>query len=79
MTIGHPRTLTYTPFLEPRKGLQRIALRVPVKHPQVALAIDGTLGTPQLDRHDDKPDKPEDEDEECAYHDDGGEQPVLGQ
>lgn len=51
---------------------------IPVKDLQVASALDGTTRPPELDRHDDQPDQPHDEEDEGAHHDNGRQQAAVG-
>jgi len=64
-------------LLQPCERVERLPGRVLVEHGEVAIAADAPRRAPELDRDDNKPYQPQDEEQEAANHDNRWEQASL--
>lgn len=69
--------LTNTPLHEPSEGIEGLAADVVAVDVEVAVAVDGAGGAPELHGVDDEADEPEDEEDEGAHDDDAREERAV--
>lgn len=65
-------------MLQPSQRLLRLAFRISIEYFNIAETLNRPRRSEEFNRHDDQPDEPQHKEHKRPNHDNGGQQPPLG-